>query len=372
MKVAVVTTSRADYSIYFALLKRMQEDPFFEMSVIVTGMHLSKMYGETIAEIRKDGFTLLATDETIVYGDTPSGLVRSMGKTLDEMAKLLEINNFDLALVLGDRFEMFAATSAFIPYNIPVAHIHGGEETVGAIDNKFRHAMTKLSDFHFVSCERYRQRVIEMGADSKRCLLTGALALENIEQLPLYSEEEFLTKYGVNLKRPTLLVTYHPVTTKLNSVEYCADEFIAFLNSVEEQILITASNADTHSSIIRKKFEALAKFRPDKFFLFESLGAKGYFSAMKYATLMVGNTSSGIVEAASFHLPVVNVGPRQEGRERSQNTIDCEEKTESIFNAYKQAKSLKGKNFKNIYYQNNSSLKIVEAIKFFFGEKGHR
>lgn len=367
MKIGVITTSRADYGIYFPLLKRLHEDDFCELKVIVLGMHLAEKFGKTSEIIVKDGFDCLIGEGNFSYSDDSKGIALSSVETSESIMKILNENEFDLIICLGDRFEMMAATMMVIPYSIPMAHIHGGEVSKGAMDEKYRHAITKLSDYHFVTCSVHKDRVEQMGVAPSRVVNSGSLGVETIRSLELLSIEQFNEKYSVDLSKPTYLCTYHPVTMENENSEYHITEFIAALETLlttqENQILITLSNADIGNNVIRKKLVEFSEANEGRVFCHESLGGNGYMSAMKHSRLILGNSSSGIIEAASLNRPVVDIGNRQLGRERSGNVVHSAEDRESIVKAIQLAEGLVGREFVNIYEQDSPSKKIVDYLK---------
>lgn len=361
--IGVISTSRADYSIYYPLLKQLQNDSAFNLKIIALGMHCSQIYGRTVETIIKDGFDVIECPDSLVFGNDKAAIVKSMGLTTTYMAEVLKNNAFDLIFCLGDRFEMYAAVSAVVPFCIPIAHIHGGELTEGAIDQKFRNGISKLADYHFVSCEKHLRRIVQMGAARERVWNIGSLGVESLLKESTYSLAEIRQRYNIDLETYTLLCTYHPVSVEPELVQFHVEELVKALEKSREQIVITRTNADTKGDVVYTKMKELEQRLPGKVFFVENLGRIGYASFMKYSGAMIGNSSSGIIEAASFNLPVVNIGNRQKGRETSENVIHCEENEVSILNAIKIAKSFRGRKFTNIYYAENSSLKICNSIK---------
>lgn len=361
MKIGVITTSRADYGIYFPLLKELQESQDFELKLFCLGMHVSPKFGRTIEDIVKDGFDVVELEDTLV-DDTDYGVSHSIGLTSQAFSKKYKENKVDLIICLGDRFEMFAAVSSLIPYNVKILHIHGGEETLGAIDNKFRHAITVLSDYHLVSCDDYLSKVNSLGANPESIMNIGSLSISGLEDFELFSREELARKYMLNTNEKIYMVTYHPVTVEPEKTEGYIDEFLSALSELDGQIIITGTNADTEGSIIKKKVKAFVLDNYNVSF-YESLGKKGYFSLLAIAEMMLGNSSSGIIEAASFKLPVVNVGRRQEGRKTSKNVVSCREDKESILEAVKQASKIDRDYIKNIYFKKDSQKLALNFIK---------
>ena len=320
--IGVVTVARSDYGIYLPLLRAIQADPELTLHLIASGMHLSPEFGLTVRQIKADGFPIGERVEMLLSSDTPEGVAKSMGLGVIGFAQAYAHYRPDILVVLGDRFEMHAAALAALPFKLPVAHIHGGELTLGAIDDALRHSITKLSHLHFVSTQEYARRVIQMGEDPWRVVVSGALSLDNLQDVQLLDREHFATKFGIALPPDFLLVTYHPVTLEYEQTEWQIGELLVALHEVGLPILFTMPNADTGGRVIRQKIAAYVASNADSFAV-ENLGIQGYFSVMALASAMVGNSSSGIIEAASFKLPVVNIGTRQSGRVRGINVIDA-------------------------------------------------
>lgn len=321
-RVAVVTSARADYGIYLPLLRALRDAGDFELSLLVTGMHLAPEFGLTVRTIEEDGFPIGARFECLETADDPAGIARSMGRGVAGFAEVFARALPDLLVVLGDRFEMHAAALAALPFNLPVAHIHGGELTRGAMDESLRHSLTKLSHLHFVTTEEYRRRVIQLGEGPERVTCCGAPSLDNLCQVELLEPEEIETRFGVRPTPETLLVTYHPVTLEYTAAADQIDALLAALEGSGRPLLFTLGNADTGGRLLNRKVREFARGFP-RAAVVETLGTQGYFSVMNSVAAMVGNSSSGIIEAASFALPVVNVGIRQQGRAHGRNVIDC-------------------------------------------------
>jgi len=319
--IGVVTVGRSDYGIYLPVLQRIQEEPELSLRLFVAGMHLSPEFGLTVREIERDGFEIAERVEMLLSSDTPEGIAKSMGLGTISFAQVYARSRPDILLVLGDRFEMHTAVVASLPFKIPVAHIGGGESTEGAIDEAMRHSITKMSHLHFVAIEAYAQRVIQMGEEPWRVVVSGAPALDNLNKINLLGREEMEKQYELDLKPPLLLVTYHPVTLEYEQTETHIRELLAALEEVDGTIVFTYPNADTRSRLIIQMIREFTEKR-SRAQIAVNLGTRGYFSMMKLATAMVGNSSSGIIEAASFKLPVVNIGSRQQGRVRGRNVID--------------------------------------------------
>jgi len=285
-------------------------------------MHLSRKFGLTVKTIEEDGFEIGDRIDMIPASDAPEDIGKSMGRGVIGFGRSYADFRPDILLVLGDRFEMLASVIASLPFAIPVAHIHGGESTEGAIDEAIRHSITKMSHLHFASTEVYARRIVRMGEEPWRVRVTGAPSLDGIRRTPRYSLEEMMDLYGLDLRDPTLLVTYHPVTLEYEETEAQITELLAALRQVQHNVVFTYPNADTRNSIIIDMIENFTSDHPERCRALVNLGARGYFSLMTHAAAMVGNSSSGIIEAPSFKLPVVNIGNRQRGRLRCKNVID--------------------------------------------------
>ena len=321
--IGVVTTSRADYSHYLPLLKAVSQDPELRLELIVSGMHLVPEFGLTVREIEADGFPIAAKVETLLGSDTPEAIAKSMGLAVIGFAQLFVANRPDILVVLGDRFEMHAAALAILPFNVPVAHIGGGDVTEGAIDESLRHGITKLSHLHFVASQQQEQRVLQMGEESWRVAVTGELSLDLVHSLPKIPVEEMDRMFHFSFGHPFLLVTYHPVTLEYECAAKQIEQLLTALNETNMPVIFTAPNADTAGRIIARAIHEYVDSH-SSCQLVANMGAAGYFTAMSLAAAMIGNSSSGVIEAASFKLPVVNIGKRQRGRLRGRNVIDCD------------------------------------------------
>lgn len=362
----MVTVGRSDYGIYLPLLRRIQQDPDLKLHLIVSGMHLSPEFGLTVKAIEDDGFEINERVEMLLSSDTPEGVAKSMGLGTIGFAQAYARFHPDILVVLGDRFEMHAAVVAAVPFKIPVAHIHGGELTQGAIDDALRHSMTKMSHLHFVSADVYANRVIQLGEEPWRVETCGALSLDNLSTMHLLTREELAAQFDITLPEEFLLVTYHPVTLEYEQTEKQVRELLAALDSVGLPVLFTMPNADTSGRVIRKMIEVFISDHPDSREV-ENLGTQGYFSTMALATAMVGNSSSGIIEAASFSLPVVNVGNRQRGRIRGKNVLDVGCTRAEILAGVKKAVSLEFRtSFRDVvdpYGNGHAAERIVDRLK---------
>lgn len=366
IRVGVLTSSRADYGIYLPLLKQMENDADIDLKIIVFGTHLSKFHGYTLQQIEFDGFKAFKKIESLLLGDSPNAIATAYALTAMKFAQFWEENEgeFDVVFSLGDRFEMAAAVAASVPFRIKIAHLHGGETTLGAIDNIYRHSISLTSTYHFVSTDAFRHKLLRLLDDeTAKIYNVGSLSLENLMNTPLLSIGEFQQKWGIDLNYETILVTVHPETIALeNNAHYCSEvvSALAYLSN-KYQIVITMPNADTSGMMYRQAFQVLGE-QHENIKLIENFGTQSYFTCMKYAKLLIGNSSSGIIEAASFHKYVLNVGDRQKGRLSSENIIHLYFNSESItVSAVEYAKkSYKGV---NVYYQKNPSLNILNVLK---------
>lgn len=368
-KICVITGTRAEYGLLYWVIKNIFDDPELELKLIASCMHLSPEFGLTVRDIEKDGFPIAERVEMLLSSDTETAIAISMGIGVIGFAKAYERLQPDIIVVLGDRFELLSAVSAAVPFRIPVAHIHGGESTEGAMDEQFRHAITKMSHIHFTASEEYRKRVIQMGELPENVFCTGAPGLDNIYKLKLINKKKLSDMLGIPSGKKTGIVTYHPVTLERNSADKHISELLKAVQRFKDLFWIfTMPNADTSGRIIIKKIEEFLRRNPEKGKVFTSLGQVRYLSLMNHAVVMIGNSSSGIIEAPSFELPVVNIGGRQKGRIRAKNVIDvssCNER--AVADAIKKAVSkefkLSLKGMANPYGKGDSSRKIVERLK---------
>ena len=334
VKIGILTSSRADYSIYYPLIIKSMELPNTQVELIAFGTHLSKQHGYTIDHILADGFEVKhQLDHCYALNDSPMGISLAMANTSKVFAEFWNENQFDLVFCLGDRYEMFAAVSAAVPYQINISHLYGGERTEGAIDDCLRHAISLMSKWHFTACEDYKKRVEELTLQKNRTFNLGHLSIDNLKRLPLLSIEDLKVKTGVDFSRPTILCTFHPETIKYDQNAVFANEIAMAFNELNEyQILITMPNSDTGSQPIRDTFSKLSTTNSNVY-ITENLGTIGYLSAMKHCTMMVGNTSSGFVEASFFPKTVINLGERQTGRIVTSNIINTKITKQEILSA---------------------------------------
>ena len=337
-KIAVFTGTRAEYGLLYWLMKAIQADASLTLQVIASAMHLSPQFGDTWREIEADGFTIDAKIEMLLSSDSPVGIVKSMGLGTIGFADALDRLKPDLLVILGDRFEALAVAQAALIMTIPIAHLHGGELTLGAYDNSIRHAITKMASLHFVAAEAYRQRVIQMGEQPSHVFNVGAPGLEHIHRSERLSLDELSQAIGFPLKQPFFLVTYHPVTLSNESIE---DAFATLLKVLDDypchQVLFTYPNADNGGYIIIQMLERYCQANPQRAFAMKSMGYKRYLSAIAHAEVVIGNSSSGIIEVPVFGMPTINIGLRQQGRLSADSVIHTESSYSAISEALIQA-----------------------------------
>lgn len=370
MKVAVITGSRAEYGLLFPLMKLLRADDFFRLQTVVTGMHLSPEFGLTYKEIEADGFEIERKIEMLLSGDSDAAITKSIGLGMIGFADAFEQLKPNLIVLLGDRFETFAAATAGYLAKIPIAHLHGGETTEGATDEALRHAITKMSHLHFTSAEEYRNRVIQLGESPERVFNVGAIGLDNIKSLELLSREELSNQLGHDFNKATVLVTYHPVTLEKNTAEAQIAELLHALDKFPDlKIIFTLPNADADGRIIIKKIEEYVQANENRAKSFTSLGQLRYLSVLQFVKAAIGNSSSGILEVPSFKIPTINIGDRQTGRIKPESVIDAANDKKSIIEAVKRALS---KDFQaicektsNPYGDGQAANRILQILKRF-------
>ena len=364
-KVCVVTGTRAEYGLFHPILKKIQNSNTLELQLIVTTMHLSEGFGSTYKQIEKDGFIINEKIENLLASDSKSAIAKSTGLATILLSDALNRLNPDVLLLLGDRYETHAAATTALLMNIPIAHIHGGEITEGAIDEQIRHSITKMSYLHFTSIDTYTKRIIQMGENPNRVFTTGAPGIDNIVNLTLMPKQELESDLNWKFGELSALFTYHPVTLLEIDIVKEINQIFTILKDSKLNILFTYANSDNNGRIINQEIEVFCQTNPIKYKVVKSLGQLRYLSAMKYVNLLIGNTSSGIIEAASFHKPVVNIGNRQKGRVQSENVIDCG--SDTLSSAINQALSDKFKDTckrcSNIYGNGNASDTIVDILE---------
>ncbi len=366
--ICIFSSTRADYGLLKGLLKEIKGRPALELQLLASGMHLSPEFGSTIREIEADGFQPHETVEILLSGDTPTAICKSMGLALMGYGEALNRLKPDMVVVLGDRFETFCMAGASQVCRIPVAHIHGGETTEGVIDEAFRHAITKLSHLHFAGCDEYRNRIIQLGEAPDRVFNVGALGVETLHRTKLLGRKRLGESLGFSLTAPYFLLTFHPVTLEEVTAQV---QFQAILDAVsgfpDMNVIFTKANADTDGRIINSMMEEFARQNPGRYLVLSSMGSLKYLSAMKNASAVIGNSSSGIIEAPSFKVPTINIGDRQKGRIQADSVLNCLPETRAIQNAINKSLSpafqKKLKTIKNPYDKPGTCATIATLLE---------
>lgn len=369
-RVCILTATRAEYGLLRNVISKFNQDKGIDLRIAVTGMHLCEEYGMTYKEIEKDGFTIDVKIPILLNTDDSESVSSAMGLALIHFGHYFARLNPDVLIVLGDRYETLAVCIAAMNQNIPIAHIHGGEITEGAIDDAIRHSITKMSYLHFTSTEEYQKRVIQLGEEPDRVFWVGALGVENALELQALSKTELEKELGISLVTPFLLSTFHPVTLEdIEDTEKQIDALLSVAVEHSEYIWIfTKANADAGGKMINRKLDDISK-KYEHIYVYASLGMKRYLSAMKYAEAVIGNTSSGILETPSFHIPTINIGDRQKGRIQARTIVNCRAEKDSIEYAIGIIKSDEFRrnirDMSNPYFRRNTSEEIYRAIKLF-------
>ena len=366
MKIAVLTSSRADYGIYLPLLRRIKDDNYFKLEIIAFGTHLSINHGFTLTEIETEKYRKIHCISSLISNDDEQAIATSYALTALKFADFWQHNKFDLVLCLGDRFEMCAAVFAGIPFNVKFAHFHGGETTLGAIDNIYRHQITLASILHFSVNEIFSERIVQITGNRDNIFTVGSLSLDGIEKYKPIIKSEFYEKFNLPNK-DYALITFHSETADLSMNEKYAYEMRKALSYLASKLflVITMPNADTMGSIFRNNISQLKAQFSENVLCIENFGKENYFSAMYYAKILIGNTSSGIIEAASFGKYFVNVGNRQKGRLQSNNVINTSFNHKEIIAAVDKALLSESYTGLNIYHKTNSTELIINFIKQF-------
>ena len=366
-KICVVTGTRAEYGLLYWLMKEIEADSNLELQLIVTGMHLSPEFGLTYKEVERE-FTINKKIEMLLSSDSAIGVSKSMGLAQISFAEAYEELRPDILVVLGDRYEIFSAVASAMIANIPIAHLHGGETTEGAFDESIRHSITKMSHLHFTATNEYRNRVIQLGEHPSRVFNVGGLGIDNIKKLKLLSKEKFEASIDFKLNKKNILVTFHPVTLENSTAK---EQFQILLNVIDEledtHIIFTKANSDTDGRVINNMIDEYVKSNSHKSVAFISLGQLRYLSALQYVDAVVGNSSSGLIEAPSFKIGTINIGDRQKGRIMADSVIDCDITKNSISNAFKRLYSKEFQNelekVENPYGNGGASLEIKNILK---------
>ena len=367
-KIAVVTGTRAEFGLLSPLIDEIQNDKDMQLQLIVTAMHLSPEFGYTVDEIEKKGYKIDKKVECLLSSDSAVGITKSVGLAMIGFADALNELSPDLVIILGDRTEMLAAATAAMVANIPIAHIHGGETTEGAYDESIRHAITKMSYLHFASTETYRQRIIQLGEHPDRVFNVGAIGLDSIKNLVLLNKDEFEKSINFKLGKNNILITFHPVTLENQSAQGQFKAILDVLGSLKStHFIFTHANSDKNGRVINKMIEQFVNENMDKAVAFKSLGQLRYLTALKFMDVVLGNSSSGIVEIPYFNIPTINIGDRQKGRILSESVIQAEPTMESIILAYEKAIDVsfrtKIKDQEQLYGSGNAVEKIVAVFR---------
>lgn len=367
-RIGIMTGTRAEYGLLKSLMQEINKDNDLELYLIVSGMHLSPEFGMTYKEIEEDGFEINAKVEMLLSSDSPAGISKSIGLGVIGFADEFQRADLDMLILLGDRYEALSAAICALVMRIPIAHLHGGELTEGAIDEGIRHSITKMSYLHFTSTEQYRNRVIQLGENPERVFYVGALGVENIKKINLMTKEELERAIHFEIDENTVVVTYHPVTLENNTVE---EQFLNLLKVLDRnpkiRMIFTKANADTNGRIVNELIDKYTAQNSERACAFMSLGQKRYLSALKYCRIVIGNSSSGIIEAPSFGKPIINIGDRQKGRICADSVINCGYTQQEIQQAMETALTKefenKASNCRNPYEKENTAANIISVIK---------
>ena len=368
-KICVVTGTRAEYGLLYWLMKGIDTDPELELQIIATGMHLSSEFGNTYQQIESDGFVIDKKIDIELSSDSEEGISKSMGLGMIGFANAFNDLKPDLCIVLGDRFEIFSAVSAAMIAKIPIAHLHGGEATEGAFDESIRHSITKMSHLHFTATEEYKNRVIQLGEQPNKVFNVGGLGIDNINKLKLLSKADFENAIDFTFGKKNILVTFHPVTLENFTAKVQFQELLNSINKLENtKIIFTKANSDTNGRIINSMIDDYVAIN-DNSIAFTSMGALNYLSALQFVDVVVGNSSSGLLEAPSFNIATIDIGDRQKGRIKADSVISCSPTQESIRSAFDKSYSEDFQNIvdntKNPYGNGGASKIVVDIIKDF-------
>ena len=369
-RIGIMTGTRAEYGLLKSLMQEINKDNDLELYLIVSGMHLSPEFGMTYKEIEEDGFEINAKVEMLLSSDSPAGISKSIGLGVIGFADEFQRADLDMLILLGDRYEALSAAISAMVMRIPIAHLHGGELTEGAIDEGIRHSITKMSYLHFTSTEEYRRRVIQLGENPERVFCVGAIGVENIKKINLMTKEELERSIHFEIDENTVIVTYHPVTLENNTVE---EQFLNLLEVLDRnpkiRMIFTKANADTNGRIVNELIDKYVAQNSERACAFMSLGQKRYLSALKYCRIVIGNSSSGIIEAPSFGKPIINIGDRQKGRICADSVINCGYTQQEIQRAMETALTEefenKARNCRNPYEKENTAANIISVIKYY-------
>lgn len=364
-KICIATGTRAEYGLLNPLMTLIKKDKSFELQIVATAMHLSPEFGMTINEISKDGFKVNEKIEMLLSADTDTAVVKAMGLAMITASEVFNRLKPDLLVILGDRFEMLAIVTTAYLMNIPIAHIAGGETTEGAFDEGIRHSITKMSSLHFAATEVYKKRVIQLGENPKTVFNVGALGLDNIKSMKLLSRKELEKNLKLNFDGKSALITFHPVTLDKESPKRQFEKVLKALEKFPDlKLIFTMPNSDTGG---REIIELIKSFtaKNQNAYAFTNLGQKRYLSTLKNVDLVIGNSSSGIVEVPFMGIPTVNVGDRQKGRIMNESIINVKCETATIEAGIKKALSIKrnSKKIANLYGNGTAAKQMLSAIK---------
>ena len=367
-KICIVTGTRAEYGLLKPVIEKVNTSVNMELQLVVTGMHLSSEFGLTYREIEEDGYPITAKIEMLLSSDTASGVTKSMGVALLGFADYFEAHRPDIVVVLGDRYEILMAASAAMMARIPIAHIHGGETTQGAVDEAIRHSITKMSHLHFTATQEYRNRVIQLGEQPSNVYHVGALGVENARSVVLMDKRALEESLSLTFRAPAILVTYHPVTLENLTAEKQFEALLQVIDGHKElQIIFTKANSDPNGRIINQMIDDFAEKNSERCAVFTSLGQVRYLSTLQFCDAVMGNSSSGIIEVPSFGIPTIDIGDRQKGRISAASVIHCGNESADIDGALRRAMSLEFRSLireqKNPYEGSRTSEQIVEVIE---------
>ena len=368
-KICVITGTRAEYGLLYWLMKEIDADKDLELQIIVTGMHLSKEFGNTYQQIENDGFSINKKVDISLVSDSEVGISKSMGLAMIGLSGAFKDLRPDLIVILGDRFEIFSAASAAMIAKIPIAHLHGGEATEGAFDESIRHSITKMSHLHFTATNKYKDRVVQLGEQPDRVFNVGGLGIDNINKLKLLSKSDLENVINFSFGEKNILVTFHPVTLENSTAKVQFKELLDSINELQNtKIIFTKANSDTDGRIINSMIDAYVDDY-DNTIAFTSMGQLNYLSALQFMDAVVGNSSSGLLEAPSFNIGTIDIGDRQKGRIKADSVISCLPNKKNIDNALKKlySKDFQNivKNVKNPYEKGGASKSILDIIKNF-------
>jgi len=368
INIMVFTGQRSDFSILKPVINDLKNNSSFNMKLVVTGSHLSASYGMTVSEIKDQKISIYKKIDMLKKGNDEVSVLKSMGAALISLSSFLKKESPDLILICGDRYEIFCVAQAALIFKIPVAHLHGGELTKGLYDDAIRHSISKISQIHFVTNKIYKNRLHSMGEDPKKVYITGAPGLDNIKKIKSFSVNYLSKEINFDLKHPYFLITYHPVTLSKSSTTQPFKNLLGALSKFKNfNQIFTLPNSDPHSKKIEYLIKDHVKRNPKKRFFSQSLGSENFLKVLKNSQLIIGNSSSGIIEAPSFKIPTINIGERQDGRIKAESVIDCYSEKEDIIKGVKKAISSsfkkKCKKIKNPYGDGKSSNRILKILR---------